>query len=277
MTVADAPPVPLEPGRELLPGYRVDEHLARGQVLDVYAVWSDARECLCVAKTMRPDRLDDRDARHRLLEEGRLLARLTHPHLVRGYETTRRPRPTLILETLQGETLGHLLDRRRCGLPAGDLVELGVQLCSVVGYLHRNTTLHLDLKPSNVVAEAGRARLLDLSHARPPGPCPPGFGTREYMAPEQLLGQQVGEATDVYGLGGVLYRAATRRRPFTADGREGHTGRRPSFTPLRRRVLPRPFVQLVVAGLDPRPAGRPTVAEMMAVLTGLRPEETGRS
>ncbi|WP_114905792.1 protein kinase domain-containing protein [Ornithinimicrobium murale] len=76
---------------------------------------------------------------------------------------------------------------------------------------------HLDLKPSNIVAQAGKATLLDLSLAQAPGPCPAGMGTTEYMAPEQVAGDRVDTPTDVWGLAGVLYRAATGRRPFPAS------------------------------------------------------------
>ncbi|MGH3095067.1 MAG: protein kinase domain-containing protein, partial [Streptosporangiales bacterium] len=159
---------PLARGRVLVSGYRVEEHLARGETLDVYSVRSEERECMCVAKTVRADRRDDTAARDRLLREGALLHRLDRPHLVRGYESRESP-PVAVLETLANQTLSHLLSVRKQGLTVPDLLRLGLQLCSVVRYLHRSGILHLDLKPSNMVVDAGRLRVLDLSHARPPG------------------------------------------------------------------------------------------------------------
>lgn len=267
---------PLTRGEQLLPGYRVDDHLARGEALDVYSAWSGERECLCVIKTLRPDRTNHAAARQRLIAEGQLLCRLSHPHLVRGYELWRQPTTAVVLETLTGQTLGHLIAARYRGLPAADLAELGAQLCSVLGYLHRHGTLHLDLKPANIVATGGHACLLDLSHARPPGDCPAGFGTREYMPPEQLTGGQVSEASDIYGLGGVLYRAATRQRPFDASAdRAHHPNRRPRLARLRRRALPRPLIELIAGCLETRSTARPQLAEAAAVLTDLarRPQE----
>ena len=73
------------------------------------------------------------------------------------------------METLDGETLAHLVDRTPGGLPAEDVAWLGLHLASALRYLHHRDLLHLDVKPANVVAEAGRAKLLDLSFARPPG------------------------------------------------------------------------------------------------------------
>ncbi len=76
-------PRPLARGSAIAPGYEVIEHLSRGRTLDVYDVWSDERACRCIAKTLRADRSEDRWARRRLETEGRLLRRLTHPHIVR--------------------------------------------------------------------------------------------------------------------------------------------------------------------------------------------------
>jgi serine/threonine protein kinase len=257
-----APP-PRAPGEELLAGYRVTEHLARGKTLDVYSVASAERGCLCVAKTLRPDRAGDTSAVERLLSEGTRMQQLAHPHLVRGYETHTDPTPVVIMETLTGETLSHLVTSQPGPLPAGDLAELGCQLTSVLGYLHHHGLLHLDLKPSNVIVSAGLARLIDLSHARPPGPCTAGFGTREYMPPEQLRGGQVTPASDVYGLGGVLFRAATRRRPFRAADRDTAPDQPADLAPLREaNSPPAELVRLITGCLDPRPARRPDLPEL---------------
>ncbi|MGH3448684.1 MAG: serine/threonine-protein kinase [Nocardioidaceae bacterium] len=256
----------------VVPGYQLVDHLARGQFLDVHSVWSLERDCLCVAKLLRPDVPDDGAAAERLRSEGALLLSLSHPGLVRCYEVaTCSPgdRPAAILETLPGETLGHLMSRRQRGLAAEDVVQLGRQLVSVLSYLHRQGCLHLDLKASNVIVSDGSARLLDLSHARPPGACPAGFGTREYMSPEQVAGGAVTEASDVFGLGGVLYRAATTRRPFGADRGGSGPPLQPTPARLRRRTLPAPLLELVAACLDPAPSARPSTSETRKVLTKL--------
>lgn len=263
------PPAPLKPGDEVLTGYRVEELLLRGRVNDVYSAWSLERSCLCVVKVLRPDRLDEPAARGRLLEEGRLLESLSHPSLVRAYVTVEVPVPAVVTETLTGATLGHLMSTRKRALQGDDVVELGRQLTAVLGYLHRAGVLHLDLKPSNVVVEDGRAKILDLGHARPPGICPAGFGTREYMAPEQLVGGEVGEAADVYGLAGVLYRAATRLRPF--PGGERAPGDVPSMTRVhRRRALPDGLVDLITACFSPEAVDRPSLEEVSARMAAMR-------
>jgi serine/threonine protein kinase len=247
----------LRAGAELVPGFQVLDHLKRTLVLDVYDVWSEERRARCVAKTLRPDHLEDTRARRALAREARTLMALTHPHIVRCYEYVARPRPVIVLETLQGATLGRLLDERpRRRLPAVDLGWLGIHLCSALSYLHRQPLLHLDLKPSNVISDSGQAKVIDLSIARAPGRLKPGIGTPEYMAPEQRAGGRVDTFTDVYGLGAVLFEAATGERPTAGSRVEG-------------RRLPRPVRDAIDAALAADPSARPAIDQVEAALDAL--------
>ena len=242
---------PLAPGELVVPGYEVIAHLKRTLALDVYDVWSEERRARCIVKTVRPEQSANAHARRALAREGRLLLSLTHPHIVRCYEYLPRPRAALVLETLQGATLGRALDdlpRRR--LPAEDLGWLGIHLCSALAYMHSRRLLHLDLKPSNVISDRGQAKLIDLSIARAPGGGKPGVGTREYMAPEQRTGERVGFSTDVYGLGGVMYEAATGRRP------------RACASPRKLRRLPAVVADAIEGALQVTPRERPALEEL---------------
>ncbi|MCC6314697.1 MAG: serine/threonine protein kinase [Thermomicrobiales bacterium] len=263
-------PLPLAPGDAIAPGYVVLEHMRRGHDTDTYDAWSEERTSRCVIKTLRPDRAGDRSARNRLLREGRLLQRLTHPHIVRGYETLTQPVAAIVLETLPGQTLAHLIETRRSPLPATDLAHLGLHLCSAVQYLHRHGVLHLDLKPSNVIASHGVAKLLDLSVARPPGRSRACIGTVGYMAPEQLDGGHLDAGTDVWGIGAVLFEAVTGNAPAPADAATDTGGMvqiDPAPVSLRRyRRLPTAFRTLVERCLGLDPAARPTLAELRVEL-----------
>ena len=257
---------PRRPGTEIAPGYEVVEHLNRSRVLDVYDCWSRERECRCIVKALRPDRLADAGARRRLLAEGRLLMELCHPGIVRGYAVLRTPEPLVVMETLTGETLAHLVDHRRRPLGARELAFLGLGLGSAVGYLHREGYVHLDLKPSNIVAEAGRAKLIDLSIARRPGRAKPGVGTWCYMAPEQARGGRVGPPADVWGIGVVLWEAACGETPFSDDS-IGYPQLEQRAPALRsRRRLPKALADTVDRCLEQNPAGRPSLAELRAAL-----------
>jgi serine/threonine protein kinase len=245
-------------------GYDLGERLARSNVLDVHEAWSHERGCSVIVKTLRPDRRGDADAARALRREGRLLRRLSHPHLVRAYDVLDDPAPAVVLETLGGETLSHLVRRRERRLSARELGFLGLHLCSAVGYLHATGYLHLDLKPSNVVADGGRAKLIDLSIARRPGTVRPGVGTWCYLSPEQAAGGQVGPAADVWGLGGVLWEAATGECAFGDEDHDLPVLHRRAAPVRSLRRLPAELASIVDGCLEPDPQDRPALAELVA-------------
>jgi serine/threonine protein kinase len=165
-------------------GYDLLELLSSGHSCDTWDAWSHDRGCRVIVR------------RGDVRGEGRLLRRLTHPNIVRVYEVHR---DWIVLETLSGSTLAALPPLER-----DDAIEMGRQLCSAIGYLHRQGWLHLDLKPDNLIADCGRLKVIDLSIAQPPGRVEAGTGTRRWMAPEQEHGGVVTEATDVWGIAAVL-------------------------------------------------------------------------
>ncbi|MEU9591078.1 serine/threonine-protein kinase [Streptomyces sp. NPDC048219] len=295
---AVAPP-PLPPGATPVAGYEVLAHLTRTGWLDVYDAWSHERDCRCLVKTLRPDRRREERLRERLLREGRWLQGFSHPHLVRAYETVELPEPLVVLETLTGETVTRLIERLRHRLAAQDVAFLGLHLCSALHYLHGRDLLHLDVKPSNVIIDCRRAKLLDLSVARPPGPAPAGVGTRCYLSPEQARGGDLTAAADVWGVGITLYEAATGDLPFpevtstttgeepTGDSRaptasaslDGTYGRRSRYPQLEdraapvgsRRRLPPGLAGAIDACLEPDPGARPGVDSLAAAFDAVLP------
>ncbi|HEX6404936.1 MAG TPA: serine/threonine-protein kinase [Pseudonocardiaceae bacterium] len=289
-------PAPHPPGHQLAPGYVVVEHVRRGEDLDCYEAWSAQRYCRCFVKTLRPGAATDASARRHLKREARLLLSLSHPHLVRAYDYITRPDgqpPLLVLENLTGATLSYLLDgdsrppghRRPAKLGAADLSYLGQQLCSALRYLHSRGYLHLDIKPSNIIASQGVARLIDLSLARPPGRCPAGIGTPGYMAPEQITGGNLGPPADVWGIGLVLYEAATATQPFDLPDVSLSTGSTLSHCHVQqaqpapkiraRRRLPRDVATVIDACLHRDPDRRPTLEVLDAALATLTAQPPG--
>ena len=135
-----------------------------------------------------------------------------HPHIVRGYELLD---DTLIMETLDGETVAHLIASKA---PETDEVAwLGLQVASALQYLHGRGILHLDVKPGNLIATGGRAVLIDLSMARPPGRYP--ARARHLVQPRARAGagDELTAAADVWGLGTVLLEAATGSPAFPQE------------------------------------------------------------
>lgn len=257
---------PLQKGEILLPGYRVMQHMRRGGDTDVYHVWSEERLTGCIAKTLQPEKREDEIARKRIIREGTYLKQLSHPNLVRGYEIVRDPTPILIQETLTGETLSHLirnLAKEGNFLPLKQLAHLGMQLASVVHYLHQYNILHLDLKPSNIISQPPLAKVIDLNLAGPPGEERKGVGTRQYMAPEQARGDELTRAADIWGLGAVFFFAITGKRPFRSmDDGNYEQLERPAESVLSYREIDPSFAELIASCLQEVPEKRPTTTEI---------------
>ena len=283
---------PYPPGHEIATGYRLIDHMRRGGDCDTYDAWSDERYTRVFIKTIRPDCGAQEDYARRLVQhEGLLLLSFTHPHIVRAYELvdSRDGRPVLIMETLSGPNVRGMLARTQGPLSTTSVAHLGRQLCAALRYIHDRGYLHLDVKPSNIIAHGGHARLIDFALSRPPGPCTERHGTRFAMAPEQVLGGELGAATDVWGAGLVLYEAATGHQPFDRDDEPPDQPSEESWTSFQkrcpqltepapsvrtRRRLPSTMADAVDACLAPDPAARPNtteVADRLITWSGIDP------
>jgi serine/threonine protein kinase len=258
----DAPTI--RPGDEIAPGLRAVRLLGGGLRYEAHIAHSEHLRALVVVKVLRDGLLDDEGALAGLRGEARLVERLAHPQLLRGFGAVLDgPRPHLVLELIEGPRLSTLI--RRHGVDLEQLLPLALNLCSVLHYLAREGVMHLDVKPRNIIMGA-EPRLIDLSVAREVedlrrlrGP----VGTDAYMAPEQCepgRADLLGPPADVWGLGATLYEAVTRRRPFDFSGsRWPQLHERPE--PLGDRV-PAPVRDAVMACLERDPADRPTPGQL---------------
>jgi len=171
--------------------------------------------------------LDSDESVERFREERRILASLEHPNLARLLDggVTDDGWPYFIMEYVDGTPITEYCDRRR--LDVSQRLTLLEQVFQVVQYAHQRLVVHRDLKPSNIlVTDAGQVKLLDFGIAKvlqsdaasTPGNelTEPGgrLLTPAYASPEQLLGERVSTATDVYALGVLLYRLLAGRSPY---------------------------------------------------------------
>jgi serine/threonine protein kinase len=260
----------LHEGDEIAPGRSVLRRIGGGRRYEALLVWDEHRLAVLVAKVLRPDAARDAAAIGDLAHEAHLLERLAHPVVVRSFGAVlERPFPQLVLEHLDGPTLDELLQRHGA-LALEQLLPLGLHIASALHYLAAEGVVHLDVKPSNIVM-GGPPRLIDLSVARTFDEAAlvrSPIGTDAYMAPEQCRPDgRLGAPADIFGLAATLYTALTGTRPFApCEERFPQLTLKPA--PLPRRT-PRALADVVLAGLDPDPASRPTAAELAARLEPL--------
>lgn len=248
---------------------------------EVWDAWDRQHFARVILKEPLAEKRGKASTGDRLRREGTLLKTLSHPHIVPAHEVITQPYPMLVMESLGGATLSHMIEAEP-PLDDRELALLGLQMTSALAYLHGQGYLHLDLKPSNVIAEAGRARLIDLGLATPPGPIQPEFGTWSYMAPEQARGGSVDSAADVWGLGATLFDAATGFPPFN----DPDVNDQADYPQLERRARPvavasrgyrdrddapvgEGICTLIDGCLAPEPAERPDLARMAEALEAI--------
>jgi eukaryotic-like serine/threonine-protein kinase len=226
---ADAePPGALQPGRQVGP-YRIEREIGRGGMGWVFLAHraDGAFEQRVALKVVRAG-IDDEELVGRFLQERQILAGLEHPNIARLVDggLIADGRPFFAMEYVEGEPITASCDARRLGLDRR--LDLFLSVCDAVRYAHQRLVVHRDLKPSNtLVAPDGRVKLLDFGIAtllqdEAGAPMADRAGWRiltpDYAAPEQVRGEPVTTATDVYALGVLLYELLAGRRPWRLRG-----------------------------------------------------------
>ena len=204
------------------------------------------------------------------------LAALSHPGLVTVYDVgDDHGRAYFVMQLIEGDTLAQRI--RRGPLPLGDVIALGAALADALAYVHRRGVVHRDVKPGNVLLDAdGRAHLSDFGIAavRDAAPVTAAgmvIGTASYLSPEQVRGESVSPAVDIYALGLVLIECLTGRREYPGNALEAAVAR------LHRRPmvpvgLPESLRLLLLAMTADEPEARPDADEVLAATRAISRE-----
>jgi serine/threonine-protein kinase len=207
--------------------YDIIRVLGKGAMGLVYEARDPNLDRRVAIKTIKVENLSEEAAAEyeaRFRTEARSAARLQHPHIVSVYDSDRDgDMAFLVMEFIQGEDLKHHLDvGRRYSLE--ETLGMVRDLLSALDYAHRQSIVHRDVKPANLLIEAdGRVKLTDFGVARiqdsgeatrTQGTM---VGTLKYMSPEQVQGQPIDARADLFAAGVVLYQLLTGKRPFDGD------------------------------------------------------------
>jgi len=203
--------------------YRLESKLGSGGMSTVYLAIDETLDRAVAIKLLHAEISDEPDQLERFRREARSAARLSHPNLVGVIDAGEDGgRPYIVFEYVRGETLKRRLQREG-RLPVDEAVAYAIEIGRGLAAAHGRNLVHRDVKPQNVLIDPdGRARVTDFGIARSleaHGLTATGrvLGTTDYVSPEQAMGEDVDERSDVYALGVVLYEMVTGDVPYHAE------------------------------------------------------------
>ena len=218
-------PVRLSPAQAPLrfEDYVLEKHLGSGGMGKVYRATQRSLQRSVAIKTLRKKWHGDLEATQRLVREAQLLGKLRHPGIVSVHGLGQFPAGSvfLVMDYIEGVDLCSYVAHQENRL--GSLRDIAHSIADAVAHAHDRQVLHCDLKPSNVLVDnENRICVTDFGLGRALGASGRveslGEGTRGYMAPEQhLAGEEITRATDVFGIGAILFRLMFGHIPSSAN------------------------------------------------------------
>lgn len=210
----------------LLGHYRIIREIARSNDIVYEALDMRINRRVAIKELLLPAGITDsvrQDRIQRFMREARAAGQLTHPNIVTVYEAEEdNGRYFIVMEYLEGETLRDRLQREG-KVPLEEAIEIVEQVLEALIEAHSKGVIHRDIKPENIhLLPDGWVKLTDFGIARlkfEPSLTIDGqiFGTPSYMSPEQIMGHEIDERSDLFSVGIVFYEMLTGVKPFTGD------------------------------------------------------------
>ena len=213
----------LEPGQLLGQRYEVLQILGEGGMGAVYKARDIELNRMVALKVIRPDLAANQSIIDRFKQELLLATQVTHKNVIRIYDLSEADGMKFItMEFVEGEDLRGLMQKKG-KLSPEEAVEIMQQTCRALEAAHSAGIIHRDLKPQNIMRDkTGRVLVMDFGLARTlegDGMTQTGalVGTMDYMSPEQALGKDLDQRSDVFALGLIFYELLTGKMPYKAD------------------------------------------------------------
>ncbi|WP_372345063.1 serine/threonine-protein kinase [Streptomyces sp. KL116D] len=262
-------------GRLVAGRYRLLSKLGHGGMGTVWRAKDETVDREVAVKEPRlPDHLPEREranAFERMRREARAAARLDHPAVVNVHDVAVEDgRPWIVMEFVQGRSLGGALQEGTLGVR--DAARIGLEVLGALEAAHAAGILHRDVKPDNVLlGRHDRVVLTDFGIAQIEGETnltdTGGFvGSPEFIAPERVLGQRPGPASDLWSLGVVLYAATEGVSPFRRSNTPATLQSVLNATPAAPASAQGPLADAINGLLQKDPAHRPNAAQVRALL-----------
>lgn len=243
-------------GKTIGNDYRIEKILGIGGMGAVFYAKQLSPEQDLALKVILPEKTTDTTLVQRFLREARAGLLLSHPNIVKTHKCSRTSDGLLfiVMEYIKGETLqDYLQDAGRLSLEK--TLEFLKQLSSALDIAHKNKVLHRDLKPENILitklengseatklTDFGIAKILSSEQGKTSNTVLTGagqvIGTPKYMSPEQLLGLNIKQTTDIYSLGLIVYKMLTGIVPVEFEGKEGNIFKVTKDLPLLSHSFP---------------------------------------
>ncbi len=267
-------------GERLADRYELGTHIDSGGMAEVWEATDHTLGRTVAVKILHAHLARDAAFLRRFRREAINAARLQHPTIVAIYDAVSYDGlEAIVMERIEGRTLRSVLDEHS-RLPARDVIDLGRQIAQALSVAHAAGVIHRDIKPSNIMlCEDRRIRVTDFGIAKAgedtdltrTGSL---LGTAKYLSPEQVLGDEVDDRSDLYGLGVVLFEALAGTPPFD-EGNDYATAQARVVNPAPRLSqfrpdLPASLDALVARLLEQDPADRPDSAlELSGLLSSI--------
>lgn len=243
--------------------YRIIQPLGAGGSAQVYLAEDQALGREVAVKVLEHEAARDTEVRKRFVKEARALAQLSHPNICAVFDVGEVDGlPFIVMEKLENSLKGVI--ERSGPLEVADALRIAMEIASGLAAAHARGIVHCDMKPANVLFDReGRAKVADFGIARTPqdsAETPQLFATALYVAPERVEGKPPTPATDLYGLGLILYEMLVGKPPFTSSNPtvllRDHVVRPPIPPSHLRPSLPREIDEIATKALAKSPALR---------------------
>ena len=256
--------------------YEIECELGEGGMATVYLAEDLKHERKVALKVLKPE-LAAVVGAERFLAEIKTTANLQHPHILPLFDSGEADGFLFyVMPYVEGDTLKDRLDREH-QLPVGDAVQIATDMAEALDYAHRQGVIHRDIKPGNVLLQAGKPVISDFGIALAVGVAGRGrltetglsLGTPHYMSPEQATGDQtVGASTDTYALGSVLYEMLVGEPPYPGTTAQAVLGKiiagKPVSATEQRPSIPANVDSAIRRAIEKLPADRFTSVQGFA-------------